>query len=167
MPGGAQRGEELGAPQGGEEFPVEAPAQPGGGRRRPRLDPVDGSAVGGGERGRVPVQGLQVHPDRGGHHILAGVRGEDAGDRIQDGDPCPGPFPPSYLDFRADLLKPGQRSRLVYRPRRDDGRRDGRKSFVWTDYRDLLITAHAQLGGPIVLVWDNCETHGAPSGARV
>ncbi|MGW3124414.1 IS630 family transposase [Streptomyces sp. NPDC001107] len=55
--------------------------------------------------------------------------------------------------------KPGQRARLIYRPRRDDGRRDGRKSFAWTDYRDLLITAHTQLGGPIVLVWDNLNVH--------
>ncbi|WP_425579556.1 IS630 family transposase [Streptomyces coacervatus] len=55
--------------------------------------------------------------------------------------------------------KPGERSRLIYRPRRDDGRREGRKSFAWTDYRDLLITAHQQLGGPIVLVWDNLNVH--------
>jgi len=55
--------------------------------------------------------------------------------------------------------KPGERSRLIYRPRRDDGRRDGRKSFAWTDYRDLLITAHQQLGGPIVLIWDNLNVH--------
>lgn len=60
--------------------------------------------------------------------------------------------------------KPGHRSRLIYRPRRDDGRRDGRKSFSWRDYRDLLIAAHQQLGGPIVLVWDNCETHGRRPG---
>ncbi|GHC98014.1 endonuclease [Streptomyces violarus] len=57
--------------------------------------------------------------------------------------------------------KPGHRSRLIYRPRRDDGRRDGRKSFSWRDYRDLLIAAHQQLGGPIVLVWDNLNVHKA------
>lgn len=57
--------------------------------------------------------------------------------------------------------KPGRRSRLIYRPRHDDGRRDGRKSFSWRDYRDLLITAHQQLGGPIVLVWDNLNVHKA------
>lgn len=56
--------------------------------------------------------------------------------------------------------KPGQRSRLIYRPRKDD-RRDGRKSFSWRDYRDLLIAAHQQLGGPIVLVWDNLNVHKA------
>ncbi|WP_413759278.1 transposase [Streptomyces sp. MMBL 11-3] len=55
--------------------------------------------------------------------------------------------------------KPGERSRLIYRPRRDDGRCDGRKGFAWTDYRDLLIVAHTQLGGPIVLVWDNLNVH--------
>ncbi|MFF6794493.1 transposase [Streptomyces filamentosus] len=57
--------------------------------------------------------------------------------------------------------KPGHRSRLIYRPRRDDGRRDGRKSFSWRDYRDLLIAAHQQLGGPIVVVWDNLNVHKA------
>ncbi|TQE15434.1 IS630 family transposase [Streptomyces ipomoeae] len=57
--------------------------------------------------------------------------------------------------------KPGQRSRLIYRPRRDDGRRDGRRSFSWRDYRDLLIAAHQQLGGPIVLIWDNLNVHKA------
>ncbi|WP_405675404.1 transposase [Streptomyces canus] len=57
--------------------------------------------------------------------------------------------------------KPGHRSRLIYRPRRDDGRRDGRQSFSWRDYRDLLIAAHQRLGGPIVLVWDNLNVHKA------
>ncbi|WP_442818399.1 IS630 family transposase [Streptomyces sp. NBC_01237] len=57
--------------------------------------------------------------------------------------------------------KPGHRSRLIYRPRRDDGNRDGRKSFSWRDYRDLLIAAHQQLDGPIVLVWDNLNVHKA------
>ncbi len=57
--------------------------------------------------------------------------------------------------------KPGRRSRLIYRPRRDDGRRDARKSFSWRDYRDLLIAAHQQLGGPIVLFWGNLNVHKA------
>lgn len=42
-----------------------------------------------------------------------------------------------------------------------DGRRDGRKSFSWRDCRDLLIAAHQQLGGPIVLVWDNSTSKAA------
>jgi transposase len=57
--------------------------------------------------------------------------------------------------------KSGHRSKLIYRPRRDDDRRDGRKSFSWRDYRDLLIAAHQQLGGPIVLIWDNLNLHKA------
>ncbi|WP_420712620.1 IS630 family transposase [Streptomyces sp. PsTaAH-124] len=57
--------------------------------------------------------------------------------------------------------KPGHRSRLIYRPRRDGGQRDGRKSFSWCDYRDLLTAAHQQLGGPIVLVRDNLNVHKA------
>lgn len=56
--------------------------------------------------------------------------------------------------------KPGHRPRLIYRPRRDD-RPDGRKSFAWTDYRDLLKAAHKQLGGPLVVVWDNLNVHRA------
>lgn len=54
--------------------------------------------------------------------------------------------------------KPGQPSRLIYRPC-PDARPDGRKSFAWTDYRDLIQAAHHQLGGPIVLIWDNLNTH--------
>jgi putative transposase len=59
--------------------------------------------------------------------------------------------------------KPGQRPRLIYRTHR--GRRRGsgnggrRKGFTEADYAALLDAAHAQLGGPIVLVWDNLNTH--------
>jgi transposase len=56
--------------------------------------------------------------------------------------------------------KDGERSRLIYRPRRHaDHKRGGRRSFSWTDYRDLLIAAHHQLGAPTVLVWDNLNVH--------
>ncbi|ATL64876.1 IS630 family transposase [Nocardia terpenica] len=54
--------------------------------------------------------------------------------------------------------KPGRRSRLIYRPRRHD-RSSDRKSLSENDYRDLLDTAHQQLGGPMVLTWDNLNTH--------
>lgn len=47
--------------------------------------------------------------------------------------------------------KTGEFSRLIYRPYAD-ARPDGRKSFSWRDYRDLIQTAHQQLGSPIVLV---------------
>ncbi|GAA4033354.1 hypothetical protein GCM10022232_93960 [Streptomyces plumbiresistens] len=56
--------------------------------------------------------------------------------------------------------KQGERSRLIFRPKRHvDHKRGGRRSFTWTEYRDLLIAAHQQLGAPIVLVWDNLNVH--------
>nr|AAZ77671.1 Orf0 [Streptomyces antibioticus] len=45
--------------------------------------------------------------------------------------------------------KPGERSRLIYRPKRHAGHKSaGRKSFARTEYRDLLIAAHQQLDAP-------------------
>ncbi|MFD5098267.1 transposase [Streptomyces albidochromogenes] len=35
----------------------------------------------------------------------------------------------------------------------------GRKNFPWVEYRDRLVAAHQQLGGPIVLIWDNLNVH--------
>ncbi|KJY42379.1 DDE endonuclease [Streptomyces sp. NRRL B-1568] len=55
--------------------------------------------------------------------------------------------------------KPSEKSRLIYRPRFHLPFKGARKSFAWTDYRDLLVRAHIQLGGPIVVVWDNLNTH--------
>ncbi|GED83202.1 transposase [Streptomyces sp. 6-11-2] len=56
--------------------------------------------------------------------------------------------------------KPGERSRLIYRPMvHPDHKAGGRRSFAWTDYRNLLIRAHQQLGKPIVLVRDNLNVH--------
>ncbi|QCX82526.1 hypothetical protein C9F11_46760 (plasmid) [Streptomyces sp. YIM 121038] len=58
--------------------------------------------------------------------------------------------------------KPGETSRLIFRPRRNPSpNRSGRRSFDWCDYRDLAVRAHIQLGAPIVLVWDNLSTHRA------
>lgn len=52
--------------------------------------------------------------------------------------------------------KAGERSRLIFRPKQHpDHKNGGRRSFTWTDYRDLLIAAHRQLGAPHVLIWDN------------
>ena len=55
-------------------------------------------------------------------------------------------------------VKPGQRPRLIYRVH---ARRRGekRKGFTEKDYARLLDAAHQQLAGPIVLVWDNLNTH--------
>jgi hypothetical protein len=55
--------------------------------------------------------------------------------------------------------RPGCRPRLIYRTHRR-GRRDSRrKGFDETDYARFLDAAHQELGGAIVLVWDNLNTH--------
>ncbi|WP_241564919.1 transposase [Nonomuraea polychroma] len=56
-------------------------------------------------------------------------------------------------------LKPGQRTRLIYRMMIYRRRKNERKGFNETDYARLLDAAHQQLGGPIVLIWDNVNTH--------
>jgi putative transposase len=55
-------------------------------------------------------------------------------------------------------VKPGHRPRLIYRTHRTR-RGSRRKGFTEADYAALLDAAHRQLGGPIVLVWDNLSTH--------
>jgi putative transposase len=55
-------------------------------------------------------------------------------------------------------VKAGQRPRLVYRVHRARGG-DKRKGFTEEGYARLLDAAHQQLGGPLVLVWDNLNTH--------
>jgi putative transposase len=57
-------------------------------------------------------------------------------------------------------VKAGRRPRLVFRAlagRRRDG--DTRKGFTEKDYARLLDAAHQQLGGPLVVVRDNLNTH--------
>ena len=57
-------------------------------------------------------------------------------------------------------IKPGQRPRLIYRVHHSRGsRNDRRKGFTEPDYARLLDAAHQQLGGPLVVVWDNLNTH--------
>ena len=53
-------------------------------------------------------------------------------------------------------VKPGHRPRLIYRVHHGIQRRKG---FTETGYAQLLDAAHQQLGGPLVLVWDNLNTH--------
>ncbi|MFE1198124.1 transposase [Streptomyces olivaceoviridis] len=55
--------------------------------------------------------------------------------------------------------RPGARSRLLYAIREYYGRKDEPKGFGWRDLRNLLVRARIQLGGPIVLVWDNVRLH--------
>jgi putative transposase len=55
-------------------------------------------------------------------------------------------------------VKPGCRPRLIYRVHA--GRKHGtgqRKGFNEAEYARLLDAAHQQLGGPLVVVWDNLK----------
>jgi hypothetical protein len=55
-------------------------------------------------------------------------------------------------------VRPGAPPRLIYRTHR--GRRgDERKGFTEHEYARFLDAAHQQLGGPVVLIWDNLNTH--------
>ncbi|WP_406442425.1 transposase [Streptomyces sp. NBC_00631] len=38
-------------------------------------------------------------------------------------------------------------------------RKDQPKGFGWRDFRALIVRARIQLGGPILLVWDNVRLH--------
>ena len=57
-------------------------------------------------------------------------------------------------------VKPGCRPRLIYRVRNSRRRsKDRRKGFTEADYARLLDAAHQQLAGPLVVVWDNLNSH--------
>lgn len=55
--------------------------------------------------------------------------------------------------------KTGERSRPIYGIHVYRGRKGEKKGFGRQDCRDLIVRAHMQLGGPIVLVRDNLSTH--------
>jgi putative transposase len=55
--------------------------------------------------------------------------------------------------------RPGQRPRLIYRTIVHRNRKGERRSFSERDYISLIDAAHQQLNGPVVLVWDNLNTH--------
>ena len=52
-------------------------------------------------------------------------------------------------------VQPGRRRRLIHRMIVHKGRKGERKGFKEPDFTGLLDAAHQQLGGPIVLIWDN------------
>lgn len=54
---------------------------------------------------------------------------------------------------------PAPRVRLIHRSRVYYGRKNEPKGFNEYDYIRLLDAAHQQLRAPIVLVWDNLNTH--------
>jgi putative transposase len=57
-------------------------------------------------------------------------------------------------------IKPGKRTRLIYRTITYRRRKGEKKGFGVADFQALLRAAHHQLpGGKIVLVWDNLNHH--------
>jgi putative transposase len=55
--------------------------------------------------------------------------------------------------------RPGERSRLFYRTRVHRGRKGERRSMSEADYAGLVTAAHQQLSAPLILIWDNLNTH--------
>jgi putative transposase len=55
--------------------------------------------------------------------------------------------------------RPGQRPHLFYRLVVHRGRRGERRSLSEADYAALLSAAHHQLHAPLILIWDNLNTH--------
>ena len=55
--------------------------------------------------------------------------------------------------------RPGARSRFFYRARTHYGRKGERRSMSEADYASLLTAAHNQLHAPVILIWDNLNTH--------
>ena len=56
-------------------------------------------------------------------------------------------------------LRPGSRSHLFYRIRIHRGRKGERRSMSEADYAELVTAAHHQLHAPVILIWDNLNTH--------
>jgi putative transposase len=56
-------------------------------------------------------------------------------------------------------LKPGARGHLFYRVRIHRGRKGERRSMSEADYAGLITAAHQQLHAPVILIWDNLNTH--------
>jgi hypothetical protein len=57
-------------------------------------------------------------------------------------------------------IKPGRPPRLIYCVHKARRRgKDQREGFTETDYARFFDAAHQQLAGPLVVVWDNLNTH--------
>ena len=56
-------------------------------------------------------------------------------------------------------LKPGARGHLFYRVRVHRGRKGERRSMSEADYAGLITAAHQNLQAPVILIWDNLNTH--------
>jgi transposase len=65
-------------------------------------------------------------------------------------------------------VKPGCAPRLIYRVHKHRRRgTDQRKGFTEADYARFFDAAHQQLAGPLVVVWDNSNTHLSAAMARL
>ena len=56
-------------------------------------------------------------------------------------------------------LRPGARGHLFYRVRIHRGRKGERRSMSEADYAGLIAAAHKELHAPVILIWDNLNTH--------
>ena len=56
-------------------------------------------------------------------------------------------------------LRPGSRGHLFYRVRIHRGRKGERRSMSEDDYADLIAAAHKELQAPVIVIWDNLNTH--------
>ena len=56
-------------------------------------------------------------------------------------------------------LKDDAPGRLSYRMRIHRGRKGERRSMSEADYADLIAAAHRTLAAPVILIWDNLNTH--------
>lgn len=56
-------------------------------------------------------------------------------------------------------IKPGMRGHVFYRLIVHRGRKGERRSFSEADYAAAITAAHQQLHAPIILIWDNLNTH--------
>jgi len=56
-------------------------------------------------------------------------------------------------------LRPDARGHLFYRVRIHHGRKGERRSMSEADYAELIAAAHQQLHAPVILIWDNLNTH--------
>jgi len=55
--------------------------------------------------------------------------------------------------------RPGQRGHLYYRVHVHRGRKGERRSFAEADYATAITAAHQQLHAPVIVCWDNLNTH--------
>jgi transposase len=56
-------------------------------------------------------------------------------------------------------LKAGSPARFFFRLRLHRGRKGERRSLSEKDYAQLVTAAHRTLGAPVILIWDNLNTH--------